>query len=218
MNRTLIALASLLMLLCAPAAGAQSKGMSIFAIEFTDGSADLADQSHGGGGYIRSYRIPEIGVQAQYWRLMADDYALTLSGGAGFSSERNEPGSLAPIGAQDQKLKTSSFNVRLGGDRIVRVGVRALMYGGPGIEFWSGKAKYDLPPSFEYEGKNTNRISLSTRIGAIMMLGDNCGLTSHVGHRLGHASVEEGDAKAGWWPSSFEGSMGVAFLFGKKQQ
>jgi len=218
-----LAIATLLMMTCASGAWALSKGSSMFAVEFTDGSADLADLGSGftiaGGDYIRPYSVPEVGVQGQYWYLMADDYALTLAAGVGLSRTTLEPANGSLPGAPDLKANTNSFNIRIGGDRVVRVGERAVLYGGPGVEFWSGKAKYEdfgITSTASYTGVSTKRFGFSARLGGTMLINPNFGLTSHVGHRFGRASVEELGAKTSWWASSFEGSMGFVFMYGGK--
>jgi hypothetical protein len=200
----------------------------MFAIELTHGTADFADKTQGSttgapnytAVYISAHDHTELGIQGQYWRMMSEDYALTLSAGWGFFNETDEPGQGAAAGAPDHKFSISSFNVRLGGDRVAMLGERTMMYGGPGIEFWSGSAKFE--PDFvvantttgEYKNESTTRISISARIGATMMVSEYVGLTAHVGGRYGHASVEEDGAKASWWPSSMEASAGVLYSFG----
>jgi hypothetical protein len=219
MIRKPIVFAALLTLALAPGAWAMGKGTSMIAIQFTDGTADLADvtNSYGAAGFISSYRVPELGVQAQYWYLVSDDYAMTLAAGLGFSRETDKPGQGALPGASDETAKTSSFNVRIGGDRVVKVGERAVMYGGPGVEFWSGKAKYEnypFTPTLSYESQRTKRVGFSARLGGIMMITRDFGLAAHVGHRFGYATVTENDSKATWWPSSFDGAMGLILTFG----
>jgi hypothetical protein len=229
MKRTTVVLAGLLLTAFAPGAWALSKGGSMLAIELTHGTADFADKTNGSttttapftAQYISAYTSGELGVQAQYWYLMADDYAVTVSGGIGFMSEKDAPGQGATTGSPDHKFSTSSFNIRLGGDRVVKVGDRAMLYGGPGLEFWSGRAKYEDFILFdgstripEYKDESTIRFGLSARLGGTMMINPSFGLTTHVGTRIGYASVEEQGAKATWWPSSVEGSLGLLFAFG----
>ena len=230
MKRSTVAVAGLLLVAFAPAAWALGKGGSMLAIELTHGTADFADKTQGGNTgtpnftatYIGAYDHSELGIQAQYWRMMAEDYAVTLSVGWGFFNETDQPSSAAGAGSPDHKFSISSFNVRLGGDRVAKLGERTTMYGGPGIEFWSGNAKFE--PDFvvantttgEYKDESALRWGLSARIGATMMLSEYVGLTAHVGGRYGHASVEEEGAKASWWPSSVESSAGVLYSFGKE--
>lgn len=188
------------------------KGTGLVAVELTSGTANIAATSVDDAGYISAFEIPEFGVRGQFWYMLAEDYAVTVGGGAGFSHETNEPGQGTIVNAPDITRKSTSFNVRLGGDRVVKVADRALMYGGPGIELWVGKAKVE--DGTTYETENTTRIALSARIGATILFNDTVGLHAQVGHHIGRASAEENDAKATWWPSGFDGSMGIMFLFG----
>jgi hypothetical protein len=221
MKRAAVAVAGLMWMAIAPAAWALGKGGSMLAIEVTNGTADLADKTQGGTGYISGYDHSELGVQAQYWRMMAEDYAFTISAGWGFFNETDKPGQGAPAASPDHKFSISSFNVRVGGDRVVKLSERMSLYAGPGIEYWSGNAKFE-PGSFagqtgsEYKGESTTRWSLSGRLGGTMWLSEHVGLTGHVGGRYGYASVEEQGAKASWWPSSMESSVGLLYAFGEK--
>ena len=229
MKRATVAVAGLFLMAFAPTAWALGKGGSMLAIELTHGTADFADKANGSttgspnftAAYISAYDHSELGIQAQYWRMMAEDYAFTISAGWGFFNETDEPGQGAAPGSPDHKFSISSFNVRLGGDRIHMLGERTIVYGGPGIEFWSGNAKFEPDvvrglTTGEYKNESTLRWGLSARIGATMMLSEYVGLTAHVGGRYGHASVEEQGAKASWWPSSTESSAGLLYSFGKE--
>jgi hypothetical protein len=231
MKRAMAATAAWFLLMAlSPAAWALGKGGSMFSLELTNGTADFADKTQGGttgppnytATYISAYDHPELGVQGQYWRMMSDDYAVTLSAGWGFFHETDKPGQGAASGSPDRKFSINSFNVRLGGDRIAKVGERAMLYGGPGIEIWSGSAKFEPPFPFSnattgsYTNQSTVRWGLSARLGGTMMIGKGYGLTAHVGGRYGYASVEENGAKATWWPSSMESSAGVIWMFGEK--
>jgi hypothetical protein len=211
MKIRLVVFALLALAVWSTAAFALGKGTSLLSFNLTSGNADIAAPAS--AGYIAAFSIPEVGLQGEYWNMMADDYAFALSGGLGLSNEKDEPGTGAPSGATDQVFKTSSFNVRVGGDRVAKVGDRAVMYGGPGIEFWSGKAKFENAGTSSESG-TTTRISLNSRIGAIIVLNDAVGLSAHVGHRVGRASSEDQNAKATWWTSGFEGAMGLTFMFG----
>ena len=107
MKRATVAVAGLFLMTFAPAAWALGKGGSMFAIELTNGTADFADKlngAHGGppnytASYISAYDHSELGIQGKYWRMMAEDYAFTLSVGWGFFSETDKPGQGATAGS-----------------------------------------------------------------------------------------------------------------------
>lgn len=198
-------------------AAAVSKGSSMFAIQLAHGTADLYGSSPT-PGFISAYDHSEIGVQAQYWMLMADDYALALGAGIGFFGEKNEPGTAATAGAADQEYKQSSFNVRIGGDRVVNIGDRAVLYFGPGFEFWSGKSEFvEILGPGSVESENVTRLSLSGRMGGIMTVGSNWGFSGEMGHKIGTASAEDDGAKATWFPSSLDARGGFILMFGGSQ-
>lgn len=199
-------------------AAAVSKGTSMFAIQLSNGMADLYDPSSAStSGYISAYDHSEVGVQASYWMLMSEDYALALSAGMGFFGEKNEPGDASLPGDPTFEYKQSSFNVRIGGDRVVNIGERAVLYFGPGFEYWSGKAEFDDGSTPTLETENVSRISLSGRMGGVMTIGSGWGLTGEMGHKIGMASAEDQGAKASWMPSSFDAKGGIIFLFGGSQ-
>ncbi len=219
MNGKVIALAALLVVVYAPAAVALGKGTSMLAIGLGNGTADIAGP--GDGTYAQAFDHSENSVQAQYWNMLTDDYAFTIAAGYGFFSETDAPGdSLA--GAPDLKYSQTSFQVRIGGDRVVKIGERALIFFGPGIEYWNGKAKFEnfglvAPPAVdELETESTSRISLSGRIGGVMLVGPSWGLTGNVGHKIGYATVTELGSKTTWWPSSMDAGGGIVFMFGEK--
>jgi hypothetical protein len=185
----------------------------MFAIQLSNGVADLTGPEDG-TGYITAYDHSEWGAQAQYWKMMGPDYAFWVSAGASWFSEENEPGDNALPGSETFEYSQTSWNVRIGGDRVVNVGDRAAIYFGPGIEYWSGHAEFgDAFPSTP----DVTRISLVGRMGGLMTIGSSWGLTGHIGHRIGYATAEEAGAKATWWPSSFDGAVGLAFVFGGSQ-
>lgn len=217
MNRRIVAFAALLLVACAPGAWALGKGTSMFALQLAHGIADFAGP--GDGTYIDAFDHSEVGIQGQFWYMMSSDYAMAISGGYGFFSESDEPGD-STTAKEKKKYSQAAFNVRVGGDRVVKLGDRALLYFGPGVEFWSGKAKFEnfaFPPPLDksaVETGSTKRFSLSARIGGTMLIGPAWGLTGHVGHKVGYATVTDKGSKATWWPSSVDAAGGVVFVFG----
>lgn len=192
-------------------ASATGTGTSMFALQLGNSTADVIQPIS--NGYITSITLPELHAQAQYWYQFADDYAFTLTGGIGFFTETDKPGNTSTPGSAEQKTTVSSFYVRAGGDRMMKIAERMIVYFGPGIEFWNGGYKYEAGTVTE-EPEKTTRISANGRIGGTMLLSQSFGLTGHIGHRWGIASAEQDGAKASWMPSGFEGAGGIVFLFG----
>jgi hypothetical protein len=151
--------------------------------------------------------------------MMKEDYALNFNANLGFFNETDKPGNGAGPGAPEAKYTQSSWSVRLGGDRVWSPNEKTKLFFGPGLEYWSGKAKFEAGAggfSTSYETKNTNRISLHGHTGAMMMIGPNWGLSGQLGHRIGMATHDENGAKSTWWPSSLDGAMEIIFSFGGK--
>lgn len=194
-------------------AGDASEGL--IGIQITNGTADLYTLGGAGGdNYISAYDHSEVGLGIQYWRLMSRDYAFTFSAGVGTFSETDK--SFA-AGEADFKYTQSSWTVRVGGDRAVKVGDRAIFYFGPGVEMWTGKAKFDGGEAdfatTAWESENVTRFGLSGRVGGVMLLSEKLGFNCQVGRYIGLASAEakgvnEG-AKASWWASGFQASGGL---------
>jgi hypothetical protein len=209
-----LVLAVLLVALSAPSAWAVGKGTSMFAVQLTSGTADLIGPELG-SGYSSAYDHSEIGVSGEYWNMMAEDYAFTVAVGMGFFNETDSPGQNVPPASPDVTYSQSSFNIRVGGDRVVKIGERAMVFFGPGFEYWSGAATFEnIVAPGEVESESTTRYGLNARIGATMLLSETLGVTMHGGQRIGYASAEEAGAKVTWWPSSFEAACGLVFAFG----
>lgn len=205
-----IALALAAGLLVASTAFAEGgKGEGLYGFQITNGMADnyQGDATPYIGG---DYQTPEVGFAFQYWRLMTSDYAFTMSVGMGLGSETDKPNDGSPEG----KYSSSSWSVRIGGDRAAKVGDRAFIYFGPGVEYWTGKRKFeDYPNVGNLESEPVTRIGLSGRIGGVMMLSQKAGFNCQVGRFVGRASAELDGAKASWFTSGFEGSGGLVFKF-----
>ena len=112
--------------------------------------------------------------------------------------------------------------MRVGGDRVGQVGDRLTVFIGPGLEFFTGKAKEKFEggggPTVENESSSTTRFGVSGRVGGMMKISDNVSIVGRVGHNLGYAtsSADKGNAKITWWPSSFDAAWGLAFAFGSQ--
>ena len=193
--------------LASPASAASTAaGSSLLAIQLSRGVADLVTPS-GGTGEITWFNRPELGAQAQYWYFIREDYAVTLTAGIGYfkQSDTGAPG----FGATDFRLTSNSWQVRLGGDRFANVSDKLQIFAGPGIGVWGGK--------FEIEGAGESpsalRWTLSGRIGANMVIGQNFGLIGHIGQYWGYLTAEDEGAETKVLPSGTEGAMGFSFGF-----
>lgn len=214
--RKVIALSILALAVSAGSAFAAAGG-SILSVGVFQGTGDYAGPEDG-NGYISAFDHSELGLGAEYWYMFADDYALAIQGAVGFFSEKWEPGTNA-AGGPELKFSTSSFKVRVGGDRVGQIGDRFTWFMGPGLEFWTGKAKFEnfgwaTYTTPEVETESTTRIGVNGRFGGIMKLSDAVGIQGQIGHTLGYATAEQEEAKATWFPSGFNASWGLAFAFG----
>ncbi len=189
-------------------AAALEKGSSLLAIQLSRGVADLTGDA---GGILITFQRPEVGIQGQYWYFLATEYAVNVTAGIGYFKE-SDTADPAVVGATDFRQTVSSWQVRVGGDRFAKVSEKLQVFAGPGIQVWGGKAKAK-DPTGEVEGPSTTRVSLTGRVGAHILLGQNLGLIGHIGQYWGYGSASEGGAKTKWLPSGSEGAMGFSFGF-----
>src|SRR5688572_18314016 len=71
-------------------AASTSQGAAILAIQLSRGVADLASAA-GTTGEITSFSHSELGVQAQYWYFLREDYAVNVSAGIGYFKQTDSP-------------------------------------------------------------------------------------------------------------------------------
>lgn len=216
MKRFATTLAALALFVVASQAVAAEKSI-IFGLGLSHGTADYATKNNATTPFANTAnQTPELGGRFEYWNLMKENYALNFSANIGVSSETDKP--RTGSGAKEGKFTTSSWSVRLGGDRVYSPNDNTKVFFGPGIEYWTGKAKFVDIGGFTgtYETENTTRISLHGHMGGIMMIGSNWGLSGQLGHKLGIASYEEKGGKTNWMPSSLDGAMELIFSFGGK--
>lgn len=186
------------------------QGSNILAIQLTEGRVDLAEPIS--GGYLTSFSAApsEVGLQVQFWHFFREEYAFNLAGGIGTYSETDQ--SSVP-GNQDIKYSQSSFQLRIGGDRVAHITPRFHIFAGPGIQFWSGRWKIEGGGSPTFEAERTNRLALSGRIAVHLKIGESFGTFGQLGHYIGYAWASDGDSKAHWWASGHDGAAGLAFNF-----
>jgi len=214
-------IAALLLAASATMAGAADAPKTKFlSLALTSSTADIAADvpvfngtTFVQSGYASAYAHSEWGGKLEYWNMMGPEYAFNVSGGIGTFSEEDKPGTAAAAGSGSFKYTQSSWNIRVGGDRMLSVGEKSYIFFGPGVEYWSGKAKFEdkSPGGLTYESKNTTRISVGARLGGHMMVSPKWGVTAQVGTKIGHASYKEEGAETTWWPSSMEGNVGLVF-------
>ena len=200
----------------AGAAGGSSfgGGGSLVAIQLTHGVANFADDA--GGGYITTRDHSDIGAQVQIWRFYSPDYALTVSGGIGFFTETEKPGTGAPPGSTDFKYTQKSWQARLGADRVIKLSDKLHLFVGPGIQYWSGHAKTEggaAPIAPAAETPTTNRLAVEGRVGFHLMLKEKVALFTQIGQYLGYATSKKDGAETTWWPSGHDGAAGLAFSY-----
>ena len=217
MKRIATTLAAQALLVIASQAVAADRSM-IIGIGLSHGTADIAANA---GNVNSAFQTPELGGRFEYWNLMRENYAVNFSANVGFSSETDKPRANAPANTPEQKFTTSSWSIRLGGDRVFSPNENTKVFFGPGFEYWSGKAKFEggaagFPLATAYETKNVTRISLHGHMGGMMMIGPNWGLSGQIGHKVGLANYTENGGKTNWMPSSFDGAMELLFSFGGK--
>lgn len=202
------------LLVTTPARAAEglAKGSSILSFQLTTGVADLATPEVFTPGYITAYDHSEWGGQVAFQHLLSDDWALALSGGIGTFKETDKPGTNATPGSLDFIYKQSSWQFRVGADRFVHISPTFHLFVGPGIQYWSGKAKVDDGTTV-VESVRAKRIALNGRMGAHVSLSDAIGLEGHIGHYLGFAKATDTGAKVNWTPSGVESAVGFAFKF-----
>lgn len=214
--RKTLALTCVAVLLSTGSVMAAGAGTSMFSIGLSQGTGDFAGPEVG-SGYVSAFSSSEIGVTGEYWHMFSSDYAFALQATYGFASETDKPGSNAGSGAPDLMYSTTSFKIRVGGDRVGQIGDRFTWFFGPGLEYWSGKAEFEnfgFTSNATDETESTTRIGINGRVGGVMKLSDAIGIQGQIGNTLGYASAEQAGAKATWYPSSFHASWGLLFAFG----
>ena len=203
-------LAAAFAVLGATSAFAAPQNEGLYGIQITNGTADLYDGSGAAKGYITAYDHSELGLALQYWRVMRADYAFNFTIGTGWFSETDQPGNNASPRSSNVKYTQTSWSLRVGGDRVVKVGDRAAFYFGPGLEYWTGKAKYEAAGTgTSWDSQYVSRYGLSGRVGGVMYLSDKLGFNCQVGRYVSYATVTDEGAKASWWPSGFQAAGGL---------
>ncbi len=203
----------LAMVFAATSARAITPGTSLIAIHVGGGDVDWV-QPAGTAGYITSQvKLPSLRFGAEYWHVMANDKAVTLSGGLGYFSETDKPGSGATAGSPDFKSTVSSFHVRLGADDMYKVTDKVTLYMGPGIQYGSSKFKFVAGTTTD-EAPTVTTWALDGRFGGMCKVNKSVAMGGCLGHSFGISSASKDGAKANWTSTGFYGEGSLVFSFG----
>lgn len=216
MIKRILVAATLAALTVAPAAFAAGKGTSLLSLGLGQATAPVGEVLSAGSGNVYPTSEPAIDLGAQYWYMATDDYAFTLAGKIAYGNQKWEP---ADSGDPEAKKKLSGYSLRVGGDRVGKVGDRLLVYMGPGLQFASHKGKLEVDGQPDVETGDATFFGVNGRIGGIMMLSPSLGVSGEVSHSFGLASAEDdndpaGTAKTTWTASDFSAFWGLTFAFG----
>ena len=185
------------------------QGSTILALQIASGTGDFVS-AEGGTGAISPFVQREMGGQIQYWRMVTHEAAFTASGGMSYYREENSPGENATSLEKIKRYITTSWQVRVGGDRLARVNERFALYAGPGVQFWTGRFRSEVGAS-SIESAWTYRFGLSGRIGMLIQLGQTFGLNAQVGQYLAFATAREAGAQSTWLPSGTDAALGLTY-------
>jgi hypothetical protein len=176
------------------------------------GQADIAAAN---GLYFSPYSHGEVGAGAELWFFLGEPVAMNARLAYSRSRETED--------AKDQArriYRQQSWSGRLGVDRVVEPGDRAVLYFGPGIAYWRGEGEWIgfTSGSGRTSGRTpwTERWSVSSRFGAIFVLGEGWGLQGEVGSLAGLAISDTRDSRTTWFTNSFNASAGIVFAFGEE--
>lgn len=156
---------------------------------------------------IGAFEVGEPGLVVVYSRFLSDEWTVALSGGFNASNERTEPDSL-----EEFQFRTSSWNVRVGGDRYAWIDDNVALYAGPGLIVWKGKSTEEFA-GLETDGPDVTQLALNGRIGMYAGFGGHLALFGHIGQVIGLNTADADDGQKTWWSSHHEGSVGLSYAF-----
>jgi hypothetical protein len=198
--------ALLLLIVCVSPAFALEPGTILIGANVTAGSADFVTSD---GKFLSAYEHGEVGAGLETWYFLDDDMALTIGGGIGKFREKQKSGTT------DQRFYSqNSWNMRLGIDQVIDFSRDAMLFFGPGLEYWTGHSRFDgFGAATDGDTPDVMRLSLSARFGGMVILGDSYGLTGRIGYRMGWARAKDGDAETTWYPNGFDAAAGLVYSF-----
>ena len=217
----------------AMAASGGDEGKMTFSIGLAQGSGEFAEPASavtsgnpiivpnnilGGPSYGP---MGELGANVQWGYMFSPDYAFAVGFDYRIASQKLEPTTNAPAGTTTLKITATEWQIRAGGDRVGAIGDRFKRYMGPGLEYASGKAKFEnlyaaTGPTASVKGEPTNKFGVNGRVGGVMMLNNQVGIYGQLGNSVGLASVKDTGGKTTWYYSTFQSAWGLQFAFGGK--
>ncbi|MBI1799750.1 MAG: hypothetical protein HYR73_08690 [Candidatus Eisenbacteria bacterium] len=210
MKRWIAALAMLIALCtCAATARAQHPGggNSMFWLGLIGNRAQLVGPTT---GETNTFENPEAGVHVAYSYFLSDEWTACVSGAYQVNSSEFSA-AIVP----DQKFTSSSYVIRIGGDRFAFINDRAAVYAGPGITYWRGRGKFEGNPAPGVNGDwpDVTQYGFNGRLGLWARLGGPWALYGHIGQVIAHNSAKDTKGENTWWTSHHEGSVGLSLDF-----
>lgn len=199
----------LVVLAVVPAAHAArlGRGNSVVWIGLLGNKAQLIGPTTGAANI---YEADEIGLEVAYSRFLSDAWAGVVSGSVGAGRE-----AFTPTGGSEEKATSRSYAARVGLDRYAFIDDKVALYAGPGLLYWSGRAKYANSgiPNFDGDWPRVKQFGFNGRLGMYARLGAHSGLFGHIGQVLATNSADGTPGKNTWWTMHHEGSVGLALDF-----
>ena len=197
--------------------GGAAPTQSSLTLAWSHGTYDYGEPVTPATDYIATQGgFPEMGLNLEYAKMMAQDYQMAVGFDYRWGSYKSEPTTNAVAGSPTVKITSSSWKLRVGGDRVGEIGSRFKWFFGPGIEYSNGKGKFEnVVAAGTVDGPSTSKWGLNGRVGGVMMLNPTMGIKGQVGDSFGMASVSDTGGKDTWYYSTFEAMWGLEWTFGK---
>jgi hypothetical protein len=183
------------------------KGSSVVWIGLNGNVAQLIGPTTGAANTFES---GELGVHAAFSHFLCDAWTVCISGGADVGKSEFNPAS-----GTTNKFSSTSYNLRIGGDRYAFINDDVALYAGPGILYWSGRGKNEGSgdPTFDGEWPKVTQVGLNGRVGMYARLGSHYALFGHIGQVIATNSASDTPGKNSWWSNHHEGTVGLALDF-----
>ena len=159
----------------------------------------------------------EVGVHVACSYFLSDAWTVVLSGGHDAGNRKFEYSSSYPVpqvAGTEEKFTSTSFNLRIGGDRYAFINDDVALYAAPGVLFWKGHAKYDgFGLGVDGTWADVTQVGFNGRIGMYARLVGHSALFGHIGQVIARNTDDDTPGKNTWWSNHHEGSVGLAFDF-----